>query len=204
MWAGESRPARGAAAPRPRPLPIPPPTEVTTGVLNPAVQSPCSWGGRFWREETRLRNSRGQSHSHHSAPRARPKPLPGVRVGEVSASLCSGAEGGEGPRPPPLPPAVGMRRRAGQGEEGRGGPFGTAGAPGAGNRAPGTPGRRAGWEWWRFSGVSERGCPGEPGGGGLGTGPPLPRRPLQGPSRASRWALALCGAEAHVPFWPKY
>lgn len=73
-----------------------------------------------------------------------------------------------------------MRRRAGQGEEGRGGPFGTAGAPGAGNRAPGTPGRRAGWEWWRFSGVSERGCPGEPGGRRVGDRAAPPPPPLAG------------------------
>lgn len=76
---------RGSSSETPPPPHPTSKTEVTTGVLNPAVQSPCSWGGRFWREETRLRNSRGQSHSHHSAPRARPKPFPRVRVGEVSA-----------------------------------------------------------------------------------------------------------------------
>lgn len=53
--------------------------------------------------------------------------------------------------------------------------------------------------------IRTSGCgrPGELGGGGLETGAPPPW-PLARLPSASRWALALWGADAHPPFCPKY
>lgn len=51
--------------------------------------------------------------------------------------------------------------------------------------------------------VSECGCPGEPGGGGLGERAAPPPSPLAVSVQRLPWALALCGADAHLPFWPK-